>query len=643
MILDWLGTLPVIAAALAVAFLPGIASLLGLGLRGLPLLAFAPMMSVAFVSVAALVLGAVGVEWSLWSAVIVLVAFSAVAWGVGRRVRVPKAGAGSGRPKWVLIAALAVGIVVGVMRLSGYIDDPDGISQTNDAVFHLNAVRFILESGDASSMHVSRLTDATSFYPAGWHALVSLVVLLTGAEIPIAVNALSIVIGAVIWTLGVCWLTRLVSGSHLAAAYAAVLASSLQTFPLLMFQWGVLFPNALSTALLPAAVALVLSLPGWSRDDGILRASVRVVLTLGIVIGAIAFAQPAGLLPWAAVSLVWFTARMFGAAAPRLSFAARFVTVGVAWSALAVAWLWMSSSTSRSHWPPFRGRLEAIGDVLLNGQMRVPISVVVSVFAIIGVITAVITPGLRWLAVVWAGISAAYVVLSTSASPFVRDVIFGAWYADPNRIAALAPLVVIPLAGIGIDAIVRWAVGRFGPVAERGRVGILVPLAALSAAMVAIAVLTPAPMLDFPNDRFFSQSLYTVDDSTYLSVHERELLESLSDHVDDDERIIANPGTGSGFGYVLSGLDVFPRTWSPPTSASWDVLAQRLRDAGSDATVCAALHDYGDPEYVLDFGPGSTEPGRYVMPGMTAFEGQPGFERVTSEGEATLWRITACR
>jgi hypothetical protein len=72
------------------------------------------------------------------------------------------------------------------------------------------------------------------------------------------------------------------------------------------------------------------------------------------------------------------------------------------------------------------------------------------------------------------------------------------------------------------------------------------------------------------------------------------------------------------------------------------VIQNDLRDAGTEPEVCEALAAYGSPAFVLDFGLGEETPGRYELEGMTDFAGQPGFELIDSEGEASLWRITAC-
>ncbi len=146
-----------------------------------------------------------------------------------------------------------------------------------------------------------------------------------------------------------------------------------------------------------------------------------------------------------------------------------------------------------------------------------------------------------------------------------------------------------------------------------------------------------------PKRPFDSESRYLTTSDSYLSTDERALLESLDDYIPAGARVIANPSTGAAFGYVLSGRDVYPRTWAPPSSPEWTLLAQELRDAGTDPSVCEALASIGSPGYVLDFGEGEAGPGRFIMPGTTNFSGQAGFDLIARRGEASLWRITACK
>src|SRR5690606_16402322 len=122
----------------------------------------------------------------------------------------------------------------------------------------------------------------------------------------------------------------------------------------------------------------------------------------------------------------------------------------------------------------------------------------------------------------------------------------------------------------------------------------------------------------------------------------RALILRLPELVAAGATIIGNPSTGMGFTFALSGVNAIPKTWSPPNSGEWDVLAEHLRDAASDPEVCTALRSFGEVDYVLDFGLGETTAGRFQLPGLTDFDGQRGFELVARQGDASLWRITAC-
>ena len=72
---------------------------------------------------------------------------------------------------------MAIGGLLIALQLGFAIGQPDRISQTLDAAFHLNAVRYILEHGDGSSLHITDLVlppGRSSFYPAAWHDFIAL-------------------------------------------------------------------------------------------------------------------------------------------------------------------------------------------------------------------------------------------------------------------------------------------------------------------------------------------------------------------------------------------------------------------------------------------------------------------------------------
>lgn len=636
MILDWVAQTPALLAAVFVVFLPGLLPLLVIRIRGLALVALAPILGTAVAAGSAILLDWFGIGWTPVSYGVMVVLVTALAWGARLLLGAAPERVRSASPRWFLPAALTAGVVVGAASLAAYIADPTGISQTNDAVFHLNAVRYALDTGSASSLGITTfMTGRTVFYPAAWHALVSMVVLITGAEIAVAANVITLVIGAVIWTAGIAWLTRVATGSTMSAGYAAALSGALQMFPLLMFQWGVLYPNALSVALLPGAIALVLTTPKWLRRDKPVHSVGLLAILIVLSVAALLLSQPASVLIWGLVCAVWFSIHLFRQQAVR-STLARLSVLVLVWAALTVVWIFFAQSTSGSHWPVFRGKFEAGVDVLLNRQMEIPVPYAIVALMLVGLIVVVRRGTLWWIAAAWLAVSALYIGAAAFSAPLVRTWLLGPWYSDPNRVAALAPLLVIPLAAIGLDALVRLILRRGDRI--RPFIGFVGALLLIVIVMLTRSTAEPA----FTEGRVYEESRYAITEETYLSIDERELLESLPELVPEGERILGNPSAGTGFGYAFSGMDVYPRSWSPPSNQAWTVLAGELRDVASEPAVCEALTAIGSPGYVLDFGPGEVKPGRYVMPGLTDFDGQDGFEFIAAEGEASLWRITAC-
>ncbi|MDQ0645025.1 DUF6541 family protein [Microbacterium murale] len=637
----WFQTVSVALVGALIAFLPGILPLMVIGVRGLALFALAPVVGTALAAGSAILLGWIGVPWTTLPFVGVILVVTLIAWLLRRAVGPMPLQKETAPRRWFLPVAILVGVLLGGWSLIAYIGDPEGISQTNDAVFHFNALRFILETGSASSLQVSAFTGSSGFYPSAWHGLVSMLVVITGVDLAVAVNAITLVIGAVIWPLGIAWLARAATGSVSVAAYAAVLSGSLQVFPLMMFQWGVLYPNALSIALLPAAIAIVVQAPSWRAAARPIRSTMLVGVLIALSFVALLLSQPSSALAWGLVCSVWFTCWVVQQDGIR-SITLRIGLAACAWLALGGLWWFFARSTSGSHWPSFRDRFGAVLDVIINSQMVIPAAVGVSVLMLIGLVAAFRRRDHWWIAIAWIAVSVLYIASAAFDSSLVRTWLLGPWYADPHRLAALAPLLVIPLAAMGADALVRLgrAVSRGGhPIPGLGSV---VGLAGVAVFTLIVLIIRPTGVPAFAGEEAHPESRYLLTDDSYLSVDERELLESLPLHVGEGERVIANPSTGAGFGYALSGVDVYPRSWAPPTSAAWSIVANGLRDASANPEVCEALETLGSPTYVLDFGPGEATPGRYVLPAMTDFEGQDGFELIAQEDDSTLWRITAC-
>ncbi|WP_033104759.1 DUF6541 family protein [Microbacterium profundi] len=653
MITDWIAQSGLIGLALLVIFGPGLLIGTGLRLRGLALWAAAPGVSVGLLSLLAIVFSYVGVRWGHLSVGIAVLITGAVVWGASLLV---------GRSRWralrrpphaasmtLLVAGLVVGVGLNAARLLTYIGLPTAISQTNDAVFHLNALRWIAETGSASSLDLTGVISGSTFYPSAWHAVASLVALDTEL-IPVAANVVALVIAAVIWPLGIAFLARVISrGDALITALAAALSAALMAFPQLMFEWGVLYPYALSVAIVPTAVALtIMTVRSWAGVRGADR--IRVSAGTGVAaiftVVATTLSQPSSVLVWAVLVMLWVTGALYAARRRATARGRAWIvaTIIVGWIAVAVVWVVLVYLAGAVLWRAYRSPLAAAADVLLNSHSLLPPAIGMSVLLLVGLVLAVRGSRLRWVAIAWVGASMLYIISVSTDLRVIKRLLTGPWYGDSFRLAAIVPIIVVPLAAIGLAAIVRRVatIAATTDVATRRRPALALAAMAVIAITGAVSVAVSPVILLRVAAETDEQSRYTMNDRSYLSADEYELLRRLPGLVPEDALLIANPSTGAAFAFVLGERDIVPRTWSPPQSTAWDTIATDLRDAGEDAAVCKALAAYGQPAYVLDFGIGGTGPGEYLMPGMTDFDDQPGFEEIETQGDASLWRITAC-
>lgn len=640
MIGDWLTFVVVAVAAVAVIFLPGAAVGAALRMRGLALTAFAPVATTAMVGIFAVLFEKIHISW-WWLPFVVGVAIVAfIAWILRRRLAILDGDVPSTSSLLVPLG-ISVGAVLIGIRLLMYLGAPDAISQTNDAVFHLNALRYILETQSASSFTVSGVLGASSFYPAAWHGLVTLVIGVTAAGIPMAVNTVSLVIACLVWPLGIAWLTMVTTKSRGTAAVAGVLSGAMIHFPMLMLQWGVLYPNELSIALVPAALTVVLRRPSGIGSESVVQVWASRVLFGLVSMTALGFAQPVAVLTWMMLLVchlfVRFALQGYARRGVRIVWGAGVVL------GLALAWYAISRSSGGSHWGPYGNWLQAVKELVLTAQVELPAMPVITVLVILGLVFAVRARHALWLVFAWVGLSVLMIIATSVANPLIRDLLLGPWYADQYRIAATLPLVYVPLMAIGVHAAVTRIAARTSVAAD----GVAVQrLALVVATATGAGLLALAPVVQMPliTEGIKDQDTrYTIDDHTYLSLDERALIMRLPELVPADATIIGNPSTGMGFTFALSGIDAIPKTWSAPGGADWDLVAERLRDVSVAPAVCRALKSFDDAGYVLDFGIGETTAGRYRLPGMTDFEGQPGFALVARQGDASLWRITACR
>ncbi|MFD5866067.1 DUF6541 family protein [Agromyces sp. NPDC127015] len=650
--MSWLEFVPSLAVAVAVLFGPGLALGLSIGARRLTLWAIAPAITVAFLSLLAIVYGGIGISWSLLpvaAAVIVI----AVPIAIVRQLLRGRIGRPD-RPESVLsgwtVAGLGLAAVVIGAQLVVGLQAPDRISQTFDAYFHLNGIRYILDTGSASSFDIQGLVlpeGQRPFYPAGWHAVASLVASSGIASIPVAVNAVSVVIAALVWPAGCLLLMRsLMPRSRTAALATGVLAAAFPAFPIMMLTFGVLYPYFLALAMLPAALGLGFAI-GQARSlhgSGTLFRCVLLVLAL---LG-IAFAQPAGAFAWAAFVLPLVLWRAVPAIT-RLGGVRRIVwwaVLGLGLVAFAGLWIWFGRIGANTPWIAYTNLLGALGEALFHGFKASFPSIVPCVLALIGVVDLIRRREKLWFVATWAVSIVLFVVAAGGPSWKLRAWVDGIFYRDPPRLSALLVITAVPMAVFGVVALWRFVQRRAG---NRLAPGSATARALAAASLAVLLIATQANPAMWTQLGLTIRAYTDAADAPILSGSERKLIERMPEHIPADALVAGNPWTGTPFAYALTGIRMMSPHFNSYLYPGAKIINERLNEALEDPAVCDAVRSAG-VTYVLDFGGYFKDAGEtgLEIDGTTPYLGlrdlaEAGVgEEVDREGDAVLYRITAC-
>lgn len=667
--MSWLEAVPAALVAVVWCVAPGVVWLRVLGWHGIACWGGAPVVSVALVAVTAVVSGRLGVPWGPLPVVAATVLGAVVLFGIRAAMRQrPRSSGGPAAPSryvaflrggsdgpWsrpALLAGLVVTVALGWLTVVLAFGRVDAISPTYDAVHHYSAVAHILTTGDGSSLTLGELTSPgrPTGYPAAWHDLVALVVLTSGASIPAASNLMAFAAAAVVWPLGCALLTRQVAGPRAGVLLVApVLATAFTAMPWLVMTWGVLWPNLLGLALVPAALAAVVAFVMPADDSALSRSS---ALLLGAVAApGLSLAHPNAVISLLVLGLspVAVAAIVSAVRAARAGKRLRTVAGPVGAVALAAGVLWLLAwspflaSVRAFDWPASMGARDAVLGVLWNGTNGRPPLYVVSVLVLVGGVFALRHARTAWL--VPAHLTSAFLyVLAIAREGDVVTALTGAWYNDSYRLAAMVPITGVPLAAIGVTGTVSGLVGVWARRASRpsGSPN-MVTVTAAAVTLTAAVLVVASDGFRVGVHAFVVAGTYQREATWMLQPGQRDFLEAAGRAVPAGEVVAANPWTGNALVYPLTGRE----TMFPHMSGNWTpeqkLIQERLRDAAVDPSVCRAVRAT-DLKYAID-GPVSYWPWdrrSQSFPGLTDLDRAPGFEPVLSGGGSTLYRITAC-
>ncbi|WP_315105833.1 DUF6541 family protein [uncultured Microbacterium sp.] len=627
----WLAQAPALLVALAVLVLPGLP--VGLCLRGVGAvvrLGVSIAVSLGVVAAASVVAPVIGLPWGPLPVVLVAAVVSAI--GIG--LRVAGRGAGDDRARtdpqpwiWISLAAAFLGWLV-ILALG--MRDPGNPSQLYDGLFHLNAVEFIASTGDASPLHMTMATPSqeTSFYPTLWHALVSLIVPVSGGVVT-ATNTTTMAVVALIWPVVLATLTAVVFPQRpQAARWAPVLGFGFSIFPLGFLNWGVLYPNLLGTLLVPILIASVLL--AFAADLGWGRRTLRILVALAAT-AATALAHPSALLGAIALLVPFLLSRAWRTAA-RGRRGTR-ITVGavVVLGLVALVLVWIEANVTTHEWLPTQTVAQSLGEVAFLSPVDRSTGFLLGPLAAIG-IWRVVKDRRWWILGGYAVSIALYVIAAWLPVLAVRSFFVGVWYDDTTRVAALLAMWGLPLAALGA----AWVWDALEALGRSGRRRLLIGI------VVVIAVAAATHMLALRNDlRFMRDVSFRFDDASQgLSPDEAALFERIDDEIPEDAVVVGDPLTGAGLLFAYTGQDVvFPHV-TGNYGADAAVLARQLAD-GTPA-VCEAAERLG-VTHAVDFGETVLFQNHYTTyDGLHDLDRSPILTEVDRVGDAVLYEITGC-
>lgn len=634
----WVQIFPALLTAAALAIVPGIPAALVLRLRGLAMVAGSIAASFAAIGLASFIAPYLGIDWGILPVLAMSVALAAVSAivRVFDRSPAPVYSTPTRSRRIAYCAAFLIAAVLIVTIVVPGIGRPWHISQSYDNVFHLNAVAWILETGNASplAMTMANPEASMSFYPTLWHAAVALVIQVSGTSLPFATNALSIVVAAGVWPIGIMFFARPFFRASLPAVVASgIIAAAFSAFPYHLFSWGILYPNLLSVALLPVALGFLHAVLRHHR----LQETGRIgAVWIGFAgsLGAAALAHPNAVLGLIALSLPLFVVvaiENFTRFGHSPKFWARLIVIAVTVACMALVWRLISTGDSTREFG--QSPLDAVVDALTNAPLTPVDAWFITVFVLFGAVLIWRGRIHRWLVISYVLTVLLYVIASSTVGP-IRDFFTIGWYNDAHRLAFLIPIAAVPLASAAAATMLRTLQQGLTRVSAAKRL-----LVYGMALLLIVAGSRGASMVASENDMFvmFEPGGQVVD---LVSDDELALIERLENTTPENALIAGNPWNGSGLAYAFGQRDVlFPHLkgqWTPEA----EELANNLRDL-PEAEICRLTEALG-VTHVL----GSNEPlymdrdTEYL--GLNDLQERAPLTPIDSEGKATLYMIEGC-
>jgi D-galactosaminyltransferase len=436
-------------------------------------IAVGPALTYGVVALAIIPFGALGIPWNGWTALAALVAVCLVMTGLQlllARYRDTEAEA-RGIGGWPALT-VAAGVLLGALLImwAAYrgITHWQSIPSTWDAVWHSNEVRFMLDTGQASSTHMGELrnveTHQALYYPSVFHALVAVFCQLTGAAPTTGYTLSSVAASVWLFPTSAAMLTWQLLSPRTnqwrtagVSATAAALSASFTSVPYVEF----------GVAAMPNLAAYGVAIPTFVLITSTLRHRDRIPAAVLALVGVLSVHLTGGfivilfLLAWWFLDAWWHPVR--GRLADVLTLAAVAVPTAAILAPQFIGVLKQADIIAGHAFPSFKSVKQGVIDALLLHTRHLndfPTQYGLLVLVYIGM-AILLYKKIWWPPVVWLVLTVATIY---SGAPFHNPL--GAaieglstfFYNDPRRLTAVVTMLVTPMAAIALFAAVMLLV-----------------------------------------------------------------------------------------------------------------------------------------------------------------------------------------
>ena len=677
---SWILFLIPLSVSLSVIFLPGLLLGYTLKLRGRWLWGWAPVGSVGLIVVSAVIASKTGFKWGfpvlVFGCMITAGIFCSIFY-VNRRVhlykarsffptRETKSSSEVSRFHYLPAILLIVIFIIEIIHFALVVKVPGAFAQIWDNLFHSNLAMLFLQSGDASTLRINLWNPGSgSFYPAAWHGIVSLIASTCSGAVTVAANALTVVVAFLVWPLGIFCLASAFSESRVFQLCAVFISVMIPQFPYAFMSWGPLYPNLLSSALLPSVIALLIRMLRRKCTHFLLG---LIALLWGV--GGIAASQPNNvftLIIIAAILIWWFGGVWIRRVNKHRKYSQLKGSVLLTgWTLFCVVgfFLWdrgiylipkiKAMRVQNPEWFPQGSYWSGIKEIVLltggkpNGSFTVyqPETMFpIAALFLLGILVILLKRKNLELVVCWLPFAVLALVGHAMQNLRLRQYLVGLWYADSARLYVPVEIFSILIASVGFSWLALQIWERFSRRTSRQ----------IQTLSVTVALVISVTLIG--NPRTLQRSWEWIGDvysihassdaySGLVDQDELNLFLQLPNLTPADSVILGNPWEGAAFAWALGHRrTMFPTLrFANSPEPGREFLANKLYEERERKQVCSFLKTKNI--YVLNL--------RDVYSGA---EGKTGIEKkypsfdqtgshllipVESVGEARLYKYRGC-